>query len=165
MKQTFAIVIGAGAWDSNPDEMPAEKGIYFVYRCKTMTDKNGKLILDDKDRPKKFLDKLLYIGESGDARERMKDHNRDDDVRTSDIPKNESLYYTFAEYNGSDDNRRRIEAALIYKHRKVLPDGVGNTKNTKTFDYDETTIKISGEYTDCLTKEFTQERVKMPEKP
>ncbi len=163
MKQTFTISIGPGAWNTSPEEMPEKKGIYFVYRCKTSVDDNGKIILDRNGKPKKRLDKLLYIGESGDVRKRMKDHNRDDDVRTNDIPKTESLYYTFAEYDGSDENRRRIESALIYEHRKILPDGVGNSKNTKTFDYDETTIKITGNYAYRLTKEFTQERVKNPE--
>lgn len=163
MKQVFTISIGAGAWNTEPEKMPAKKGIYFVYRCKTKVDEKGRLILNADGTPIKFLDKLLYIGESADARRRMKDHNRDDDVRTSDIPKSESLYYTFAEYDGSDENRRRIESALIYKHRKILPEGVGNTKNTKTFDYDETTIKITGEYTYRLITEFTQGRVKEPE--
>lgn len=163
MRQTFTISIGSGAWNTNPEKMPAKKGIYFVYRCKTKVGEDGKLVLDENGNPIKFLDRLLYIGESGDVRKRMKEHNRDDDVRTNDIPKNESLYYTFAEYDGSDENRRRIESALIYKHRKILPDGVGNTKNTKTFDYDETAITITGDYTYRLIKEFTQERVKTPE--
>lgn len=163
MKQVFTISIGAGAWNTEPETMPAKKGIYFVYRCKVKKDENGKLILNPNGTPRKFLDKLLYIGESADARRRMRDHNSDDDVRTRDIPKDEPLYYTFAEYDGSDDNRRRIESALIYKHRGILPEGVGNTKNTKTFDYDETSIKIAGDYTWSLITEFTQERVKEPE--
>ena len=163
MKQSFTIFNGVGAWNTEPEKMPAKKGIYFVYRCKTKLDENGKLILNSDGTPTKFLDKLLYIGESVDACRRMKDHNRDDDVRTRDIPKDEALYYTFAEYDGPDENRRRIESALIYRHRKILPDDVGNTKNTKTFDYDETSINITGDYTHCLITAFTQERVKTPE--
>ena len=93
----------------------------------------------------------------------MKDHVRDDDVKTSDILKTESLYYTFAPYNGSEENRVRIEAALIYYHRDVLPKGVGNTKNTKSFDYDKTSIEITGQYKEGLCTKFTQCRVRPSE--
>ena len=155
MKKTYNLVIGPGAWNTGPEKMPDQKGIYFVYRCKTKLDENGK--------PVKYLDKLLYIGESGDARSRMKDHNSDDDVRTRDIPVAEALYYTFAPFEGTDEERIRLESAIIYYHRKTLPKGVGNKKNTKTFPYDETKVVISGEYTWGLSRSFVQPRVDKPE--
>lgn len=163
MKRTFNLVIGPGAWNTCPDEMPEEKGIYFVYRCKAKVGDDGKIILDKNGKPKKYLDKLLYVGESGDVRRRMKDHNRDDDVRTNDIPAEEALYYTFAPFKGTDDERIRVESAIIYNHRGVLPKGVGNKKNTKTFPYDETTVVISGKYTLGLSTSFVQPRVDKPE--
>ena len=51
MEQNFSLSIGKGAWDSQPNDMPEAKGIYFVYRCKKENEKN-------------YLDKLLYIGET-----------------------------------------------------------------------------------------------------
>ena len=155
MKKRYEISVGAGAWNTSPDTMPSEKGIYFVYRCEKRRDPEGKVGT--------YLSKLLYIGESKDARSRMKDHNRDDDVRTSDIPAKEALYYTFAPFDGTDEERIRLESAIIYHHRKTLPKGIGNTKNTKTFPYDETTVMISGEYTFGLSKSFVQPRVDTPE--
>ena len=60
------------------------------------------------------------------------------------------------------EERIRLESAIIYHHRKTLPKGIGNTKNTKTFPYDETTVMISGEYTFGLSKSFVQPRVDTP---
>lgn len=163
MKQTYNLVIGPGAWNTQPENMPDKKGIYFVYRCKTKVDDNGKVVLDKNRKPVQCLDKLLYIGESGDVRRRMKDHNRDDDVRTKDVPAEEALYYAFAPFDGTDDERIRLESAIIFYHREVLPKGVGNKKNTKTFPYDETTVVISGKYTFGLSTSFVQPRVDRPE--
>lgn len=151
MEKTFNLTTRTGAWDSNPQFMPRIAGIYFVYRCSWSTDPVTQL-------KKSYLSKLLYIGESNDMHRRLLEHNEANDIRTSDIPKSEALYYTCAPYEGTEGDRKRIEAALIFRHKDILPKGVGNSANTKSFDYDPTTIVIGGEYTYSLDLNFTQKR-------
>lgn len=116
-------------------EISGQSGIYCVFTCEHNFSDNSVI-----------LHKLLYIGESGDVNDRHQNHERLPDWEAALEP-GEVLCYSFA--NVEPDDRKRAEAALIFKHKPPK-----NTKNVKHFDYPKTEIFLLGE-TELLVDYFT----------
>lgn len=107
------------------NDLPEEAGIYLTYTVKYNEETKGYNI-----------DELKYIGESNNIKSRQTQHFTD-----GDYPKDVKLAYAYVLLSGGEDNRKRCEAAMIYH---VKPDW--NTANTKSFDYDTTTVKSTGKH-------------------
>ncbi len=114
--------------DAVRDRFPDEAGIYFVYR--------GTL---DPVRHWATLKELLYIGETNDMHARHNDHDRRGDFFDQLRP-GEMLFYTYALTDYTEQERRRIEAALVYELLPPL-----NTQATVSFGYPPTRIEIRGD--------------------
>ena len=113
-----------GYWnEAKPEKIPAEAGIYCVY-------------LVQNDFIKK--DGLIYIGEAENVRNRIKSHEKSKDWRSL-CDENKYLTITFAAED-DEDTRIRLEAALIFEHQPIT-----NDQHKKSFDYDDTTIKVNGD--------------------
>jgi len=121
MLKSFELDINGSCWEDLSDNVPEAAGIYFVYAC--FCNAEGKWFSGD----------LIYIGEAGDLRSRIKQHasaaNPDDDLHDGLSAGCSRLWYTYAFYAGPDSDRRLCEAALIYKHKPQL-----NKKHVDHFD-------------------------------
>lgn len=106
-------------------DLPQEAGVYLTYTVKYNSNTNEYNI-----------DKLVYIGESQDIKGRQVEHLAD-----GDYPQGAKLAYAYALVSGGEDNRKRCEAALIFK---VKPEW--NTANKQSFSYDSTTVISIGEH-------------------
>ena len=102
--------------------MPNYSGIYFVYAAK-VSDDGG--VYDER---------LIYIGEADNIYERHNGtsekpakHNHYDDF-LNELSQDEMLKYITAEYEGSEQNRKEIQNALIFKNNPPV-----NDKSTKTY--------------------------------
>ena len=125
-----------GYWrDINKGGIPAQSGIYGVYEC-TYNAQTDKVTLNG----------LIYIGESGDVRGRLVNHNKYGDWLTYVSPGN-TLCFSFGAVSAVD--RERAEAALIFKYKP--PE---NTEHRDNFIYDQTTLALRGE-TKFLNTNFT----------
>ena len=122
-----------GYWrEVNKNGIPSQSGIYCVYVCTyNATEKNVS------------IKKLLYIGESTNVHDRIADHDRLDDWK-NELTSNETLCYSFAAISG--DDRKRAEAALIFKHKPPM-----NEEYVNNFPYDDTQISLTGETTFLIT--------------
>lgn len=107
------------------NDLPNEAGIYLTYTVKK-----------DENSQKSILDRLVYIGESQDIKGRQAEHFAD-----GDYPQGVTLAYAYALLSGDEDNRKRCEAALIFK---VKPEW--NTANKQSFGDDSTTVISTGEH-------------------
>lgn len=114
--------------DAVRDRFPDEAGIYFVYR--------GSL---DPVRQWATLKELLYIGETGDMHMRHNNHDKRRDF-LNQLGSGEMLFYTFALTDYSEQERKRIEAALIHELMPPL-----NNQATVEFNYPQTRIEIQGD--------------------
>ena len=103
-------------------------GIYCVYAC-TYNQRGNTVSVS--------IRKLLYIGEAEDIHMRVKKHERREDWEKK-LKHNEDLCFSYA-LKSNDEDRERIEAALINKHKPPC-----NDEFTENFPYDKTTIKITG---------------------
>ena len=109
-----------GYWlDSIIHEIPAESGVYCVYTCTI-----------DSEQDTVLLNELIFIGESKNARERIRDHEMKMKWEKR-LEKGESLCYSFAQANSQF--REIWWEALVNFHepvcnKKVKPkNGVGTT--------------------------------------
>lgn len=119
--------------DRNDDEIIDTSGIYCVYAINEKA-KTGRLI---------------YIGEAKDVKDRLSDHEKYDDW-WAELRENETtLYYSCAKVSSTD--RKRAEAALIYKHQPTVNDLLKDN-----FSHPDTTIEITGITLGLKTK-FTVE--------
>lgn len=109
------------------NDMPDGSGVYCIYRAKSC----GKLIQ---------LVELLYIGESGDIRERLENHEHYCDWLRR-LQDDECLVFSFAPANKAD--RENAEAALIYVHSKKYR-GLINDSGTKNFNRNDVIIITEG---------------------
>ncbi len=137
--QSFSIEFN-GYWrESNKWSVPARSGIYCVYTC-VRNVQEGTL----------SLKKLVYIGEADHVRNRISNHEKQDDWK-SYLNKGEELCFSF----GSIDStyRERCEAALIFKHKP--PE---NTEYVNSFPFDQTTLVLAGK-TQFLVTSFAAERI------
>jgi excinuclease UvrABC nuclease subunit len=95
------------------------------------------------------LNRLLYIGEAANVGERIRNHGRRPDW-TKKLRAGEVLCFSIGRVESTV--RERAEAALIFKHKPPL-----NTSCTAEFNYDRTTMSLSGRCA-LLVTDFTVER-------
>lgn len=81
--QAYAIEFD-GYWrDEHRKSIPAKSGIYCVYSC-----------LHNKEKKTVTIDKLIYIGESEDVRNRIDKHGKREAWEKNLLP-NQELCYSF----------------------------------------------------------------------
>jgi hypothetical protein len=131
--KTIALEFGGMYMTSNG--LPAASGIYCVYTC------------IDKDEKTVTIQKLVYIGESGDMRTRVTNHNLLP-TWNRQLASGEVLCFSGAPVS-PDATRQRAEAALIFKHKPPV-----NDEYTHSFPFDTTTINAGGK-TSKLVADFT----------
>ena len=105
--------------------VPARSGIYLVYVCRY-----------NEPQSTVTLDKLIYIGEAGDVRDRIANHERWPEWRRH-VPKGSQVCFSFAGVTSPD--RERAEAALIYCHKPPC-----NDEYTDSFPFEDTTVEPTG---------------------
>lgn len=115
--------------DQSRTGFPHSSGIYFVYRgiyiphLKTVT-----------------LMELLYIGETENLYDRHNEHDKRNEFLAR-LQEGEELFYSFALTESlSNEQRKKVEAALIYELCPPL-----NVQNVDSFIYDEITINVLGD--------------------
>ena len=119
-----------------PDGLPNEPGIYSVYAC----EKSGGNTVS--------IRKLIYIGESEDAKYRLENHERLEDWGKY-LEAGEVFCFNFAPIRDKDD-RKRVEEALIYAHQPP-----GNVEHVDYYSLrSPTTVRTSGANA-RLKKSFT----------
>lgn len=115
-----------GYWrEVNQGGIPNNSGIYLVYRC----------VFNQADQTV-TLNKLIYIGEAGEVKKRIEDHEKKP-VWQKKVQYGEQLCFSFAPITSPD--RERVEAALIFKHKPEC-----NEEYTMNFPFDATTVNSSG---------------------
>lgn len=107
---------------------PSSAGIYCVYRG----------VYNPQSRCITLME-LLYIGETNNLHQRHNEHDRRTDF-LEQLEHGEILVYTYAPFNGGENDRRRLEAALVYEMQPPL-----NEKLVNGFNYPPTEIILSGE--------------------
>ncbi len=117
-----------GYW-LNKGGVPARAGIYLVYVCRYK-----------KPEDTVTLDKLIYIGEARDVRDRIKDHEKWPEWNEY-VPKGSEICFSFAGVTSTD--RERAEAALINYHS---PPCNKDDKYFIHFPFEDTTVKSTGKY-------------------
>lgn len=116
-----------GYWrEENSGGIPNSSGIYLVYSCEY-----------DATSDKVALRKLIYIGESGTVHDRISGHSKKTECWNGKLQSHEELCYAFTPVGETD--RKRAEAALIFKHKPTC-----NDEYVNDFPYDQTTVKSSG---------------------
>ena len=118
--------------------LPTQSGIYCIYSC-----------LFNKEADTVSLKKLLYIGESQDVNDRIKNHEKWKKWE-SKLSGNQEICISYALVSSS--KRLRAEAALIYNHKPPV-----NTEYIDSFPFDDTYITTSGK-NEFLEEDFTVER-------
>ena len=119
-----------GYWrESNWGGLPAESGIYCVYAC--TYDARKKTV---------WLNRLLYIGESKNVRDRIPEDPKDRrDKWTNELERGEVLCASCAKISPVGA-RIRAEAAMIYYHKPPC-----NVEYIYSFSFDKTRVETSGE--------------------
>lgn len=130
MEKTFTINFNGYFKDETRTLFPQNAGIYLVYRG---------ILNTVVQPPSAILNELIYIGETDNLYVRHNDHDRRQDFLNT-LQYGEQLFYCYAELNLSDNERRRVEAALIHELQPAL-----NIKNQTMFNYDRTTIITQGD--------------------
>lgn len=116
-----------GYWsDSKKSFVPSQSGIYCVYPG-TLNSTNNTVSLRAP----------IYIGESENVCERLRNHERISDWKKHLKP-GETLWYSFAPVIYEND-RFRAEAALIYYHKPVC-----NSEYITSFPFSSTEIITKG---------------------
>lgn len=128
-----------GYWrDENKSGVPAKSGLYCVYSC--TYDVNNKTV---------SIHNLIYIGEAGDVRSRIANHDKYNDW-LKHVKKGDELCFSFGAVESSD--RSQAEAAMIFKHKP--PE---NEEYLDSFPFDKTIMSLSGK-TAKLYENFTVHR-------
>ena len=118
-----------GYWQKT-NRIPAAPGIFLVYACWPVTSNEGSATID--------IRKLIYIGESKNARARVESHEmwgRWEEY----LEEGEELCFNFSQVPDGD-HRRRVEAALIYDRQPPA-----NVEHKDRFPYPGTTVKTAGQ--------------------
>lgn len=120
-----------GYWqDKNKSDLPHVPGIYCVYEGILQIDKTV------------LLDRIVYIGEAEDINKR---HNEKEHEHYKDFVRvcggSDYVWYSAAEVQGGERERKRVENALIYKLQPEL-----NDKGKDSFNYPKTTITSKGRH-------------------
>jgi hypothetical protein len=151
MEQTFNIVFDNFIRDNEFEKMPKYKGIYLF-----------RLTIDKGDS---WDSKVIYIGradgEDGFAGRVKSDHEHLPDARkiVDEAKKNGKNAFLTIAYSNEDEavanNIERIESALIFAVQPTL-----NDKQTDSFNFDKTTLNISGKRYYNLNPTITVPRTK-----
>lgn len=137
-EQTYALEFD-GYWrEPALGSIPEKSGIYCVFSC-----------VHNQAEKTVSLKKLIYIGESGNVKSRLANHEKLDDWKKH-TKQGEVLCFSFAPAPSA--SRVRCEAAMIIKHEPPV-----NTEYTEAFPHDKTTISITGKTT-LLKTNFTVQR-------
>jgi len=137
-EQTFKVEFD-GYWrEPNIGGIPNKSGVYCVYEC--TYNENNKTV---------SIHKLIYIGEAGEVKDRIQNHELWSKWKKH-VREGNQLCFSFGYVES--DNRDRVEAALIFKHKP--PE---NSEYIDSFPFDKTTISLSGR-TALLNTNFTVER-------
>ena len=124
-----------GYWrESNRSGVPASSGVYSVYACTY-----------DRYSDTVTLQKLIYIGESANVRDRIANHEKWQEWRRHLRPGQE-LCFNFAAITA---DRERVEAALINHHKPPA-----NSEYVNYFPYPQTSVRTSGKNA-LLSTHFT----------
>ena len=116
-----------GYWrEPNISGLPDKSGIYGVYAA--TYDSSAKTV---------SLNRLVYIGESGDVRDRVQNHEKWPKWRR-ELKTGEILCFNMAPISPQED-RERAEAAMIFKHKPPC-----NEEYVNEFPFDQTTITTQG---------------------
>ncbi|MGQ1947965.1 GIY-YIG nuclease family protein [Geofilum sp. OHC36d9] len=115
-----------GYWrEPNKSGLPKESGVYFVYECThNVADKTVT------------IHKLIYIGESDNANNRVANHEKTDDWKKH-VRQGKVLCFGFTPVD--DYSRVRVEAAYINHHKPVE-----NTECVNNFPFHKTNVNTSG---------------------
>ena len=123
--------------EPNWGNLPAVSGIYCIYACTYNPDKG-----------KWSIKRLLYIGESGNVRERIPEKPQDRRNKWAmELKRGEVLCASCAKVSSAD--RERVEAAMIYRHKPPC-----NVEYVDHFPWDKTTVSTSGKNR-MLAQRFT----------
>lgn len=136
MKTYEPLVIDNIVYENNNDA-PHRAAIYFVYQT----------WVDEKTKKSMWIPKPYYIGETNDMHRRIEDHLGEAGFRDdlSDVAKKNStavMKYTYAFFTGAEVDRKRIEAALIYKYKPVH-----NKDHKYDFGRESTSVDLQGNVT------------------
>lgn len=123
--KTFKIEF-SGHWTEPNKSKQAKSGVYSVHSC-----------IDNVTKNTVSIKKLIYVGESKDVYDRIKNHEKLPDWKKH-LNKDEVLCYNFG--GVADSDRDRCEAAIIFKHEP--PE---NSEYVDSFPFDQTTMNLSGE--------------------
>ncbi len=125
MKQSY-LVKTDGYWrQSAISGIPAHSGVYFVYAATY-----------DKSSDSVSLQKLIYIGEAGDVKSRISNHEKWYNWR-GHLTTGQELCFSTGYV--SPISRERVEAAYIFKHKPAE-----NIEYKYSFPFNETTVNSSG---------------------
>lgn len=113
------------------NDLPNKSGIYTVY---TATKNLGG---------EYNIDKLLYVGESGDIRNRLTNHEKFEEFQAV-LRRDQILAFGYALTN--EENRLRAEAALIHGNRNQLKQSGFNVEYIDNCPDDNIIVEISGKY-------------------
>jgi len=120
-----------GYWrEVNQAHMPASSGVYLVYVCRYNEPK------DKESQGTVTLDKLIYIGEAEDVKDRISKHEKWPEWRKK-IPQGSEICFSFAGITSPD--RERAEAALVFYHKPQC-----NDEYVDSFPFEDTTIISTG---------------------
>ena len=115
-----------GYWrEVNKGGIPEKPGIYLVYVCR-----------HNLSRGTVTLDRLIYIGESANAGERIAANEKWSEWRQY-VPRGSEICFSFAYVTNPD--RERAEAALIYHHKPPC-----NDEYLYSFPFSDTTVISTG---------------------
>jgi hypothetical protein len=115
-----------GYWrEVNKSNVPSESGVYLVYVC-----------IYNEPQDTVTLNKLIYIGEADDARDRIAGHEKWPEWRRQ-LATGSEICFSFAGLARPD--RERAEAALIYYHKPPC-----NDEYIDSFPFEDTTVESAG---------------------
>lgn len=125
MAKTISLDFGGYWLEAGTGSIPSKSGVYFVYVCRY-----------NKERDTVTIDKLIYIGEASNVRDRITNHEKWPEWRQC-VPRGSEICFSFAGVNNPD--RERTEAVLIYYHKPTC-----NTEYIDSFPFEETTVESTG---------------------
>lgn len=136
--ETFEVDISGYLLEADKERLPSYPGIYFVYE--------GTF---NKETDNVTIQKLIYIGETNNLNDRILSHEMYDEWKNH-VGEGNTLCYSTGRVPRS--NRKRVQAAFIYKHKPPL-----NEEFIDNFPFDRTTVDSSGR-TACLDSNFTVDK-------
>jgi excinuclease UvrABC nuclease subunit len=143
MQKLYALGFDGYWLEAGLGNLPANSGIYGVYRCAY-----------DKVQNTVSLRELIYVGEAANVRDRVSGHEKSIAWRAK-LRSGEVLCFNAALIAGEGD-RQRAEAATIFKHKPCC-----NTTFVDAFPFDATTVSTSGRNA-LMQSSFTIQRTETP---